>query len=273
MKKSRIILYIALLIVFSFGAYAAFMYVYTEWKFLPITLLQEPNLQAPHSEWKAMENILYIHKVNTPRRAESKEKSYDGYELDIYATPNETLTIAHDPEEIADGIKLADIFAAIDHPEEKSYWLDLKTEFTQPQLEQILLTAKSFGIPPENLLLETVPGPTAKLIKEKGLGLLLQLPSDFDDDSADPQKRKEINEKALKQWQEYLPAAVSASFGKYPYLRDYFPNMPKAIYYSSTIRPSLKKPFMIKHMKEDPSVKIFMIDEYTWYPSGAANEP
>ncbi len=264
MKKSRIILYAVLLAVVSFGAYAAFMFVYTEWKFLPVELLQEPNPAAPHSEWKATDDLLYIHKVNTPRRAENKDDAYDGYEVDILPNEGGNLVIAHDLDEIEDGIKLADIFAAIDNPAEKSYWLDLKTNLTESQLDQILLTAKAFNIPEEHLLLETVPGPTAQLIKKRGLGLLLQLPDDFDKDDGDPQKRKEINESTLQQWQEYKPAAVSTSFGKYPYLRAYFPNMPKAVYYSSTVRPSLKKPFMVDHMEEDPSVKIFMLDEYTW---------
>ncbi len=264
MKKSRIAWYIVLLVVFGFGAYVAFMYVYTEWKFLPVELLQEPNLQAPHSAWTATDDLLYIHKVNTPRRAENKDDSYDGYELDIQQDSQKNLVIAHDPEEIADGIKLAEIFAAVDNPAEKSYWLDLKTDLTQAQLDQIVLTAKAFGIPAEHLLLESVPGPTAKLIKKNGLALLLQVPENFDKDEGDPKKRKELNEQLLQLWQEYLPVAASASFGKYPYLRAYFPNMPKAIYYSSTVRPSLKKPFMVDHMEEDPSVKIFMLDEYTW---------
>ena len=264
MRRSRIILYIILLAVFSFGAYAAFMYVYTEWKFLPVELLQEPSAQAPHSEWKATDDLLYIHKVNTPRRAENKDESYDGYELDIQTDSQGNLAIAHDEDDLADGIKLADIFSSVDNPSEKSYWLDLKTELTEKQLDQIVLTAQAFGIPKEHLLLERVPGPTAKLINKKGLGLLLQVPEDFDKDGGNPQKRKELNEALLKQWQEYKPAAASASFGKYPYLRAYFPLMPKAIYYSSTVRPSLKKPFMTDHMEEDPSVKIFMLDEYTW---------
>ncbi len=264
MKKSRIILYVVLLAVFSFGAYAAFMYVYTEWKFLPVELLQQPSPAAPHSEWKAPDDLLYIHKVNTPRRAEAKDDSYEGYELDLLPDTTGNMTVAHDLDDTQDGTKLTDIFAAVDNPSEKGYWLDIKTELTPAQLEQILLMAKASGVPLENLLFECVPGQTAKMVQQKGLALLLPVPDEFDKDGGDPQTRKEINEKTLQLWEEYKPAAVSASFGKYPYLRAYFPNMPKAIYYSSTVRPSLKKPFMVNHMEEDPSVKIFMIDEYTW---------
>ena len=264
MKKSRIVLYLVLLVVFLFGAYAAFMYVYTEWKFLPVELVQEPSPAAPHAEWKAPNTLLYLHKVNTPRRSARKEKSFDGYEIDLQADAEGILWVAHDPEEMSAKIKLSDIFAALKNPGGKAYWLDLKTQLTPEQLDQILLTAEAFRIPQENLLLETVPGDTAKLINQRGLQLLLQLPESFDKDAGDPKTRHELNQNALQQWEEYRPAAVSASFGKYPYLRAYFPEMPKAIYYSSTKRPSLKKPFMVRHMEEDPSVKIFMLDEYTW---------
>ena len=264
MKKSRIVLYLVLLVVFLFGAYAAFMYVYTEWKFLPVELVQEPSPAAPHAEWKAPNTLLYLHKVNTPRRSARKEKSYDGYEIDLQADAEGNLWVAHDPEEMSAKIKLSDIFAALKNPGGKAYWLDLKTQLSPEQLDQILLTAEAFRIPQENLLMETVPGDTAKLINQRGLQLLLQLPESFDQDENDPKTRHELNQNALQQWEEYRPAAVSASFGKYPYLRAYFPEMPKAIYYSSTKRPSLKKPFMVRHMEEDPSVKIFMLDEYTW---------
>lgn len=265
MRRSKIILSVILLAVFSFGAYAAFMYVYTEWKFAPVELLREPDPSAPHAQWKAPQNGLFIHRVNTVRRAKNKDKSYNGYELDLMPDePGEELFVAHDSNALPGKVKLADIFSAVKRPQDKTYWLDLKTELTPAQLDEILQTARQFNVPPENLLFETVPGSTARLINKKGLGLLLQLPDGFDEDGKDPAKRAQINRQALAEWTEYRPAAVSASFGKYPYLRAYFPDMPKAVYYSATRRPSLKKPFMARHMKEDSSVKIFMIDEYTW---------
>lgn len=265
MRRYKIILSVILLAVFSFGAYAAFMYVYTEWKFAPVELFSEPDLSAPHADWKAPAGHLFIHQVNTVRRAKNKDARYSGYELDLMpAAAGGELFVAHDESALAARVKLADIFSAVKRPQDKTYWLDLKTELTPGQLDEILQTAKQFNVPADNLLFETVPGPTAKLINKKGLGLLLQLPDGFDNDEKNTAKRAQINRSALAEWTEYRPAAVSASFGKYPYLRAYFPQMPKAVYYSATRRPSLKKPFMVRHIKEDPSVKIFMIDEYTW---------
>ena len=265
MKKYKLTVFAVLTALFSFGAYAAFMYVYTESKFAPVRLFADPLQNAPSSAWQPASGQLFIHKVNTVRRAKNKDARYNGYELDILpAEEGGELFVAHDPAALPAKVKLADIFAALKRPQDKTYWLDLKAELTPAQLGEILQTAERFNIPRTNLLFEAPAGPTAKMIQKKGLSLLLQIPEGFDQDGKDPKRRNEINREALAEWEEYRPAAVSASFGKYPFLRGYFPNMPKAVYYSATRRPSLKKTFMARRMQEDPSVKVFLIDEYTW---------
>ena len=265
MKKCKLTVFSILTALFSFGAYAAFMYVYTESKFVPVRLLADPLQNTPSSAWQPASGRLFIHQVNTVRRAKNKDARYNGYELDILpAEEGGELFVAHDAESLSAKVKLADIFSALKRPQDKTYWLDLKAELTPAQLDEILQTAERFNIPQDNLLFETPAGPMAKRLKQKGLSLVLQIREGFDQDGKDPKRRNEINRETLAEWEEYRPAAVSASFGKYPFLRGYFPNMPKAIYYSTTRRPSLKKAFMARRLREDPSVKIFLIDEYTW---------
>lgn len=264
MKKYRIFLSILVLAVFCAGAYTAFIYVYTAGKFAPLPLLTAPRAAAPAARWPAPENQLFLHQVNTVRRAKNKETKYPGYELDLLPGQDGTLWVAHDETQLKRRVTLQDIFSALQNPQQKIWWLDLKTDLTSAELDEVINTAARFGIPKEHLFLETGPGPTASLIKQKGLGLLLALTDGFDEDHNSPQERQALNAKALEEWQEYQPHAVSASFGKYAYLRAYFPNMPKAIYYTATVRPSLKKTFMKRQMATDPSVQIFMLDEYTF---------
>lgn len=265
MKKPKFIILALLTVLVSFATYITFIYVYTESKFSPVKLFTEPIENTPHAGWKSAAGPIFIHQVNTVRRAKNKEARYNGYELDLLSEEaGEELFVAHDKHALTAKVKLADIFSALKQPQDKTYWLDLKSELTPRQLDEILQTAKRFNIPRENLLFEAAAGPTAKLIQHKGLALLLQLRPGFDQDGNNPKRRDEINRETLAEWEEYRPAAVSASFGKYPFLRGYFPHMPKAVYYSTTRRPSLKKTFMAKRMQEDPSVKIFLIDEYTW---------
>ncbi len=262
MRIHKIILSIVILVMACVVAYVSFMYVYTDHMFAPITLLESPNSAAPHQEW-SIPLVPFIHKVNTPQRAHQKDKKYTGFEVDVMSYQGNLLA-AHDPVEARRNIKLVDIFKAVKNPQQKVWWLDIKGELTNEAIDQITHLATQHNIPTEHLLFEVPPGPTAKLIVQKKLGLLLPLPEGFDEDNQNPVTRTELNAKALALWEEYKPLAVSASFGKYAYLRAYFPNMPKAIYYSATKRPSIKKPFMRKHMAQDPSVKIFMTDEYSW---------
>ena len=262
MRTYKIVLSVCLALLAVAGAYGAFMYVYTDSKFAPVPLLQAPQTQAPHSDYTAP-HVRFIHQVNTPARARRKDGKFGGFEVDVWAQNNHFLA-AHDAQEAARNIPLSAIFEAVKYPAQKVWWLDLKQELTAEQVDALVQLAGQFGIPKEHLLFEASAGPTAQLISQKKLHLLLQLPEGFEEDENDPQKRAELNAQALVLWQEYQPAAVSASFGKYGHLKAYFPNMPKAIYYSATVRPSLKKNLMSAKMKQDPSVLIFMVDEYTW---------
>ncbi len=253
---------LALTVAALLAAYGAFMYIYTDHMFTPITLLDSPNPQAPSTAWQTP-LVPFIHKVNTPARARQKDHKFGGFEVDVWIE-QEKILAAHDMHQAQKGVLLQDIFAAVKKPAQKVWWLDLKKELTPDNLDAILAAARTYQIPTEHLLFEVSPGPTAKLLKQHNLPLLLSLPEGFEEDGENAATRTQLNAQALAQWQAYEPAAVAASFGKYAYLRAYFPHMPKAIYYFATQRPSIKKFFMRRHLQKDPSVKIFMTDEYDW---------
>lgn len=262
MRVYKIILSVGVLIVACIIAYISFMYVYTDHMFAPIALLEQPHMTVSSKKWVAP-IVPFIHKVNTPTRARKKDTKYPGFEIDVLSQNGELLA-AHDLVEANRNIKLTDIFGAIKNPQDKVFWLDIKKELSDEEIDTIVQQAAQYNIPAEHLLFEVSAGPTAKRITQKNLSLLLPLLEGFDEDNNNPRLRAQLNTDMLALWEEYKPLAVSASFGKYAYLRAYFPNMPKAIYYSATKRPSIKKPFMRRHMEKDPSVKIFMTDEYSW---------
>lgn len=262
MRTYKIVLSVLVLAVAIAGAYVSFMYLYTDHMFTPITLLAAPNPAAPNTQWTAP-HVPFIHKVNTPARARQKDHKFGGFEVDVLSY-NGKILAAHDPIEAQRNISLADIFAAVQNPAQKVWWLDVKGQLTGTEIDEILALAAQYNISTEHLLFEASAGPTAQRITQKNLPLLLPLPDGFDQDHNDPEMRAKLNANVLALWEEYRPKAVSASFGKYAYLQAYFPNMAKAIYYSATQRPSLKKRLMRRHLRRDPSVHIFMTDEYDW---------
>lgn len=264
MNKTKYWILGSIVFLTALAAYAVMMYVYVENRFAPLALLTEPQKTTLPSVWKPAKQLLFLHQVNTPNRAKRKENRFDGYEVDILVSAEGEVLVGHDEKDLSKKITLSDIWSAMKNPADKFYWLDLKTELSDTQLDEIVGHAKTFGIRPENLFFESLPNDTAKKISKKGLILMLQLMNGFNEDENSITKRQAINLALQTQWQEYKPAAVTASFGKYAALKSYFPNAAKAIYYSATVRPTLKKTFMKKSMKADDSVKIFMLDEYTF---------
>lgn len=247
------------------AAYAAFMYGYVQLKFRPLTPVSNP-FQTPAQDAVWPGYILFIHAVNSPQRARAKDARYSGMEMDINRLPDGTLVLAHDPTRFKNASTLQDVWSALKTPAQKTYWLDLKIPLTQADIDELVRTAAQFNIPKTHLFFETEGGETARLLTQNGFPVLLQTPDGFDEDGGDPARRAALNARLAQELAEYHPAAVAGSLGKYPYLRAYFPQINKAIYTSTTKRPSLKKTFLAQAMKKDPTVKIFMLDEYTALP-------
>ncbi len=264
MRVSKLIFPACLLLLTLLMVYSAFMYVYTENMFAPVSLLTP--VQVTDTYPPALEGYTrFIHQVNTPQRARQKDRYFAGFEVDVWRQADQFLA-AHDPRQAVAQIALTDIFASVKNPAEKWWWLDLKQELSASELDQLVALAAQYNIPKTHILFEASAGPTAAEIAARGYLLLLQLPDGFNDDRGNPARRAELNRQLLLLWQKYKPAAISASFGKYTTLRAYFPTLPKAIYYSATVRPSLKKYLMSRRMQKDSSVKIFMTEEYTYLP-------
>ena len=95
---------------------------------------------------------------------------------------------------------------------------------------------------------------------------MLSVIDGFNEDDGNSEKRAQLNAQMEELVRRYQPFAIAGSLGKYPYLKAYFPNYNKAIYSSTTVRPSLKKKFLKEAMFKDPTVLVFMQDEYTWLP-------
>lgn len=262
--KKRVWLIAAGILILCGALYAPFMRIYVKHKMAPLTeLLAQPDTQT-YTEGYRPPSPRFLHAVNTVYRAQKKEDKYPGYEMDIIRSPQGELLVGHDASALPYAVTLADIFAALKAPQNKTYWLDLKTPLEKTDMHYLRSLAQRFGLTKEQFMFEAPAGETAQLLKQCGLSLLLQIPDGFDKDGQNAARRAQLNQLLADQLAQYKPQAVSASFGKYKYLQAYFPNVRKAIYYSSTKRPSLKKTFLQQAFDKDPSVIIFMTDEYTF---------
>ena len=253
-----------LIIILICGAllYSTAMYGYVWMQMRPLAPLTSASTLSSGS---LRPQVHLIHAANTPQRAKAKDHLYEGFELDL-SRAGKQLRVAHDPEDFDKNISLADIFSAVKHPEQKTWWIDLKTELTQDDIDAIKTVAARFNVNPRRMFFETAGGETARLLSKNGFPILLQVIDGFDEDGGDSQKRAQLNAQMEDLLRQYSPFAIAGSLGKYPYLKAYFPQYNKAIYSDTTVRPSLKKKFLKEAMFKDLSVQLFMQDEYTWCP-------
>lgn len=252
-----IVLLICLALLYSIA-----MYGYVWFKMRPLTPIAPVSAVASAA---SRPGVQMIHAVNSVRRARAKDASYAGMEIDINRR-NGQLVAAHDAGHFDHAVPVEEIFAALSHPENKTFWLDLKIPLEQADIDLFGQLARRYHIHPRRMLFETDGGKTADLLTANGFPILLQIPDDFAEDNGNPATRTVHNAQLEELLRRYQPLAISASFGKYPYLRTYFPQYNKAIYYSTTVRPSLKKYFLARAMLQDPTVLVWMQDEYTALP-------
>lgn len=210
-------------------------------------------------------DFLFLHQVNSPKRIAHEENSYNNFEIDIYPDPSGTpqLYAAHDDKDIsAKDILLGDLFAALNSPARYDYWLDIKAPLSQEHMDYVKTLAAQYGILPNRIIFEPSDDDTAVLARQNGFNILLFTPGFKEDLSA--QDLAALIKKTEDRIARLQPMALSGGISSYPMFKTYFPNYRKAIYYTTTKRPSLKKYFLKRFMKRDPQVAIFLIDEYSF---------
>lgn len=258
----KIISRILIVLICAALLYSTAMYGYVWLQMQPLTPLSAPSAAASLS---SRPQVHMIHAVNSQDRALAKDARYEGFELDLNRV-NGHLRVAHDQTHFNDSVALENIFSSVKHPEQKTWWIDLKTNLTQEDIDYLKTQAQRFNISPRRMLFETSGGDTADLLKQNGFPILLSVIDGFNEDDGNAEKRAQLNAQMEELVRRYQPFAIAGSLGKYPYLKAYFPNYNKAIYSATTVRPSLKKKFLKQAMFKDPTVLVFMQDEYTWLP-------
>lgn len=246
--------------------YVLYSYWYAGKNFKPVVPATAPGTAAYTASARWPEHQLqFIHAVNTPSRAAAKQDRYDGLEIDIMLLEQGPLLAAHDLQEKKKHILLRDVLSVVDNPSAKYYWMDLKGKLTQRHLDEFKQLAQELHIPLEHFLFEAAPGPDADLITQNQLALLLPLIDGLDRPGATAQQLAALQQQMNHLLEKYRPAAIAASFNKYPLLMHYFPAENKAVYATSIVRPSLIKLFWRKNIAPDKTTRLFLTDQYTLF--------
>ncbi len=254
-----------LLAMLALAVYALAAYAYTRLHMRPITPLVPPSPLTAQTDWRPGA-FSYIHQVNQRQRMLRKSQRYNGFEIDTYTLPNDpTIYVAHDPRQFKYKMTLQAAFSIPQDPQKAFFWIDMKTSLTQAQIDEVKKIAAFCGVPLENLIFEPpYKDPAqAKLLSQNGLHVILFI-TGFYKENLSPEQTQALVDKINQQIEEIHPLALASGMGNYPYLKAYFPQYYKAICYNTTKRPSLKKHFMRRLMRQDPHVIMYLTDEYSW---------
>lgn len=246
-----------------FLIYVALAYVYAQNRTHPAPQRTRVSELASGPDVYRPDDFLFIHRVNTPDRVQRKRLKYNNFELDVITEKgDETVYIAHDDSQLKGRVTFKDIMNAQPFPQYANYWVDMKHELTQKQINQVLADAKAFGLNPERLIFEPATDENARLLRKNGLNIILQI-TGFKK-GLTPEQEAALVKDTERRIRELEPIAISSGMGQYPFLRTYFPDYYKAICYNTTKRPSIKKEIVKRLMKSDPTVTMFLVDEYDW---------
>ena len=266
----KLILFAGVLLVVA-GLYAAGCYLYILGHLRPIKPLITPSAATAPTTWRP--NVFsYIHQTNERQRMLTKSHRYNGFEIDLFTKPGQPhIYVAHDERQFKNAMTLQAAFAIPKDPANAYYWLDMKHSLTQQQIDDVKKIAHMSGVPLENLIFEPPlhDDAQAKLLTQNGLNVILFI-TGFEKDMT-TQQASELVAQTQKRIDDIKPLAISSGMGLYPYLKAYFPNYNKAICYNTTKRPSLKKYFMRREIAKDPTVIMFLNDEYNWDNLGGKN--
>lgn len=146
--------------------YSAATFIYVKIQMRPL-----PQPLAPQSEIASLATrpqVHLVHAVNSVRRAQAKDQDFEGFEVDLNRV-NGRLMLAHDEEHFDRAIPLSALFEAVANPEGKTYWIDLKTDLTPQDIDELKALAAQFNVSPRRMLFETDGGGNGGFVKRRGL--------------------------------------------------------------------------------------------------------
>lgn len=199
-----------------------------------------------------------LHQVNTVNRLKKKNRRYTGFETDVFYL-KDNFYVAHDENELSD-LTLEALLAEFINPQNTYLWLDLKNAPETGNMAQRLTTLlQTYKLPVENVVIEALPQ-AAKQLSDAGFYTAIHACC------FDKNMPQEAANALIKQIEENIrfsgASALSAGINGYTFIRQYFPEMDKIVYYTKTKIPGFKRRLMSRRVLQDATVKMLLVDEY-----------
>lgn len=213
--------------------------------------LKESSFEYPDGK-------IWAHQVNDTLTAQKKSAYFDGMELDLnFSSYQNRLFVGHELYDSVNMLTFEAWMAAIPHPQEHWYWIDMKnlTVSNADSIADIILkVSEEYGIK-HRLMVENKNEEALKKLKEKGLYVILWVDNIFYSYRSESKWRK-----LTRRQINYLhPDALSCEYSMFPLLTQSFPD--QNIHFWHTPAPyNDTNVAQTQILCRDTSVKVVLVD-------------
>jgi len=215
----------------------------------------EPSL-ITNTQGLPFSNIIVIHLVNNEAKLKRVLRKSGNFETDVWFI-NDDFYVAHNKKDIS-SLTLSQLLSVGDVSQ--SYiWIDIKD--SQPlekslseRLKEVLAAANI----DKSRVLTKSPAQFVKELSEQGFYTSFSV--DFRKNMT-LEERQELIQETERLIKETGVTALEGNIHRYVMLKEYFPNMPKAVHFA---RPyvSIRKHLKIARLAKDPMVTFFTVEEW-----------
>ena len=202
---------------------------------------------------------IWAHKANDTLTAQTKQKLFPGMELDlVYSAYQDELFVGHEFYDTLQKLTFKQWMRALADPGTTRFWLDVKnldTTNAEQISNLILAVTNTYGIT-SNVLVENPSHEALKIVKQKGLPVLLWVDNLYWWDNKDTALWLKITQEHIDQLH---PDGLSCEYVLHPLLTNSFPN--ENIHYWHT--PCEKTPENVaydKKLAKEKNVKVILVD-------------
>jgi hypothetical protein len=205
---------------------------------------------------------LWAHRVNDTCEAKIKKNEFVGLELDLYYSSfQDNIWVAHDLCDTVNELRFDTWLSALSDHEKNYYWLDFKNlDINNANIicERLLQLSEQYHIK-KHVMIESYDWNALKIIKDKGLAVILWIDNINDDINKDTLAwYRKTKDKIIA----LQPHAISSRADMYSLLIQSFPQMNIHLWNTPIKKDTAGNLKLTELLCKESSIKVVLVDYY-----------
>lgn len=217
------------------------------------------DYSSDNEDITSLSDKFWAHKVDDTLSAQIKQQKFKGLEVDlVYSEYQDKIFVGHEMWDTCRLLTFEMWMDALSNQKDTKFWLDMKNvnEANAERISDIILSVtEKYGIT-QNVLVENPDWEALKIVKKKGLPVLLWVDNLYWWSDKDTVKWRRITKRHIKELQ---PNGISCEYRMYPLLTKTFPE--QNIHFWHTPGEATPENLSFdRHLAKEKSVKVILVD-------------